>query len=556
MGKSPKRTSNKHKYKRSNAKFYVKGNSKVERSEKIAETGARVIALLFYPAYLAVNGVKKLFKSNENQSKKHQASYVHKTKKSFNFSMDVHQITERVSGVLRTKILPYISDHKIVLASVTAAVLVTAVGLYGIGKLKPNDQIALDEQPTHVVSVAPKASDETENLEKEALTTEHATLQGVEGAVVSEPSERVGDVVQEIPQVKVLSAASVKTYQVLSNGKPVANFRTENEAERMLDALKAEFTSGTESEILEVYFYENVTIKPAYLDIVGFEGYDEVSDALIYVRKGTKQEKTHKVQKGENYWVIAQYYGVTPEDLEAANPNVKPEALQIGMEISLVVPKPLITVVTVENEVYSDRIAFDVTYESTSSLYKGESKTKVSGSYGERVIEAEVLKQNGREIVRKVLSEEVVKEPQTKVVYQGTKDPPPRIGTGTYIHPTSRGPVTSNFGWRTLRGKSDYHTGIDIGISTGTSVKAVDGGVVTAVGYNKSLGYYVFVDHGANVSSKYLHLSKILVSRGEKIFQGQTIAKSGNTGNSTGPHLHLEILINNVPQNPKNYIKF
>lgn len=522
MGKNHKKASNKKTYKRSNAKLYVKGDSGVARKEKIAETGAKAIALAFYPAYLAVTGIKKV----ANSLSKPDNSY------SVNRIIDVNKISEKVK--------PFIVKNKIALGTAAAVVVVSSLGIYALNKLPASEPLAATEDQTVVVSVKPT----------EAEVAVEAPIEPASTAISSEASVNA-------PEVKVMSAASVKAYQVLSNGKPVANFRTENEANRLLDALKAEFTSGEDVEILDVYFHEKVEVVPAFLDIVSFDGYDEVQTALEYIRKGTKQEKLHTVQKGENYWVIAGYYGVSPYDLEAANPDIKPEALQIGMEISLVVPKPLITVVTVENSVYSDKIAFDVEYEPTSSLYKGETKTKINGVYGERVIEAEVIRQNGRELARKIIAEDIVSEPKTKVVYQGTKDPPPRIGTGTYIHPTSRGIVSSNFGWRTLRGRSDYHTGIDVALPTGSNVKAVDGGVVTHVGYDaSSLGWYVYIDHGANVSSRYLHNSKILVSRGDKVYQGQTIAYSGNTGYSTGPHLHLEIRVNGVPQNPRNYIKF
>lgn len=525
MGKNHRKASNKKTYKRSTAKLYVKGDSSMARKEKFAETGAKAIALAFYPAYLAVTAVKKVFTKTPSSSKSNQTF---KSSNTFNFNT----ATE--------KIKPFILKNKIALGTAGAVLVVSAFGINALMNLPTNQTLAEPEGQSIVVNVTPQQPEVEVDLQGDSGIT----------ALSSETTVKA-------PEVKVMSAASVKSYQVLSNGKPVANFRTENEANRMLEALKAEFTSDSEVEILDVYFHEKVEIAPAFLDIVSFEGYDEVQTALEYIRKGTKQEKLHKVQKGENYWVIAGYYGISPYDLEAANPDIRPEALQIGMEISLVVPKPLITVVTVENAVYSDQIAFEVEYEPTSSLYKGETKTKINGVYGERVIEAEVLRQNGRELARKVIAEEVVSEPKTKVVYQGTKDPPPRIGTGTYIHPTSRGIVSSNFGWRTLRGRSDYHTGIDVALPTGSNVKAVDGGVVTHVGYDaSSLGWYVYIDHGANVSSRYLHNSKILVSRGDKVYQGQTIAYSGNTGYSTGPHLHLEIRVNGVPQNPRNYIKF
>ena len=185
-------------------------------------------------------------------------------------------------------------------------------------------------------------------------------------------------------------------------------------------------------------------------------------------------------------------------------------------------------------------------------MYKGESKTKTNGVYGERAVVAEIIKENGREVGRTILDENVTAEPQAKVVYKGTKDPPPKMGTGNLVHPTSRGVITSEFGWRWGR----RHTGIDIGLNVGSNVKAADGGVVTFAGYSSSYGRYIIIDHGGNITTLYAHNSSLLVSKGDKIYQGQLIAYSGNTGYSTGPHLHFEVRISGVPQNPRNYVNF
>lgn len=525
MGKKRTGTSQKHIVKRSTNKVYVKGDEKIERIEKIADFGAKAIALSLYPLFLATAGVEKLtkkIKSNKN----------HNTKYSNNDNF-IQAINEKVKSGLGTA-KPFVIKHKWVLGGVGAVVLVSTIGYFAFEAMTPTDLIGADMTNAHVVSVPTKALE----------------IETVEASVNEVAVETAGTV--NVPEIKVMSMASVKVHQVVVNNKPVASFKTESEANRMLEALKAQFTLVDDVEILDVYFKEEVKVNPGYIDIMDFEAYDTVETALEYVKKGTREVKIHTVQKGENYWVIADYYGVNPYDLEAANPDIKAETLQIGMEISLVTPRPLINVVTVEKATYSDKIAFEVEYEQTNSLYKGETKTKVGGAYGERVVEAELIRHNGREIGRTIISENITVQPQTKVVYQGTKDAPPRIGTGSLAHPTSRGIVTSEFGWRWGR----QHTGIDIGLNIGTSVKAADGGVVTFAGYSSSYGRYIIIDHGGNLSTLYAHNSVLNVKKGDKVFQGQVIAASGNTGYSTGPHLHFEVRKNGVPQNPRNYVKF
>ena len=119
------------------------------------------------------------------------------------------------------------------------------------------------------------------------------------------------------------------------------------------------------------------------------------------------------------------------------------------------------------------------------------------------------------------------------------------------IRPVS-GTVTSRFGSRWGRS----HKGIDIGAPKGTPIKAVASGTVTVAQYGYSGGYgnYVMISHGNGVQTLYGHCNSLNVSVGEQVSQGQVIAFVGNTGNSFGNHLHLEIRVNGVAQNPQNYL--
>lgn len=120
------------------------------------------------------------------------------------------------------------------------------------------------------------------------------------------------------------------------------------------------------------------------------------------------------------------------------------------------------------------------------------------------------------------------------------------------IRPMS-GTITSRFGAVSSR-RVSRHTGLDIAASTGTKIKACAGGTVTFSGYKGSYGYMVVVNHGNGVETYYGHCSKLYVKAGQQVKQGDVIAAVGNTGNSTGPHLHLEIRLNGVAYNPQNYL--
>lgn len=115
------------------------------------------------------------------------------------------------------------------------------------------------------------------------------------------------------------------------------------------------------------------------------------------------------------------------------------------------------------------------------------------------------------------------------------------------------GIITSRYGVSSSLRKST-HTGIDIAATTGTPVKVVADGIVTSASYNGSYGNLVKIDHGNGVETWYAHNSKICVKVGQMVNAGDTIAAVGSTGNSTGPHLHLEIRLNGVAQNPQLYL--
>lgn len=354
-----------------------------------------------------------------------------------------------------------------------------------------------------------------------------------------------------IDNTKNYMKASLTGFCISVNDKDIAFFKTRDDAYTVLNTLKASFKE-TEKSYVKVFFKESVEVVPSSIGLVERTSFDSAEESLYFITKGTDEEKIHEVKKGENFWVIASYYNVGVADLIKANPDIKPERLQIAQKISLIVPKPLITVGTVEMAEYAEAIPFDIEYEDNASMFKGEFKTKVTGVKGERVVDAEVYYENGIEVGRLVLDEEVLSVPAIKVVYRGTKNPPPRKGTGTFAKPITRGVVTSEFGWRWGR----RHNGIDIGLATGNDVKAADGGVVVFSGTKGGYGKCVIIDHGGNLKTLYAHNSKLYVRKGDKVFKGQTVAASGNTGVSTGPHLHFEIQKNGTPVNPRNYLKF
>ena len=170
--------------------------------------------------------------------------------------------------------------------------------------------------------------------------------------------------------------------------------------------------------------------------------------------------------------------------------------------------------------------------------------------------ESETIDTTSIEVAKSTIEEKVeqkAEEVQKQKEEQERLDKMPSInGIKLAVQPVS-GVITSRYGVSSRLRKST-HTGLDIAASTGTPIKVIADGTVTCASYQGSYGKLVKIDHGNGLETWYGHTSKMYVSVGQKVTAGDVIAAVGSTGNSTGPHLHLEIRINGEHVNPQNYL--
>ncbi len=234
------------------------------------------------------------------------------------------------------------------------------------------------------------------------------------------------------------------------------------------------------------------------------------------------------------------------ETLENENSTIR-----IGDILIITVPEPELSVTRVEQNYYEEIYDADIVYVDEDSWYTYQTEVLQQPSAGFRKIVANVAYLNEKEVSREILKEEVVSEAVPKIVKRGTKTPP------TFIKPISGGRLSSPFGKRKApkKGASTYHKGMDWAVPTGTAVYASCGGTVSKAGWGSGYGYVVYIKHEDGSQTRYAHLSKVLVKSGQTVKQGERIALSGNTGVSTGPHLHFEILINGAHVNPAKYLQ-
>lgn len=124
-------------------------------------------------------------------------------------------------------------------------------------------------------------------------------------------------------------------------------------------------------------------------------------------------------------------------------------------------------------------------------------------------------------------------------------------------HPVAGVPLGSAFGWRIdpITGQSALHSGLDFPADIGTPILAAAGGVVVVSEFHPAYGNVVEVDHGNDLVTRYAHGSRVLVQKGDVVRRGQKIAEVGTSGRSTGPHLHFEVLVSGVPQDPMKFLQ-
>ena len=307
--------------------------------------------------------------------------------------------------------------------------------------------------------------------------------------------------------------------------------------------------SDYELGLMSIDFGDKVEIVESYLPD------EEISDLSTAVDEVTKDKETnqiYEVQSGDTLGSIALKYDLTVADLIAMNESLEDEFTRIRPEDELIVtvPEPELSVVYSIQEYYEEDYEAEVQYVDNDSWYTTQTKVLQEPSAGHRKVVALVNYTDDSEVSREIEKEEVTYAAVPKIIERGTIVPP------TYIKPISGGRLSSGFGRRSAptKGASTYHKGVDWATPVGTAVMASSSGVVTRAGWGSGYGYCVYIRHADGRETRYGHLSKVLVSVGQTVSQGQKIALSGNTGVSTGPHLHFEILINGTQVNPLNYL--
>ena len=342
--------------------------------------------------------------------------------------------------------------------------------------------------------------------------------------------------------------ALVTAYGMRVDGQELGYAPTKDALYQLLDEVAQPYL--TENTI-RYDFVEDVEVYPIELPSNTQYDVESIRTTLGQLRV---EQSTYEVKKGDTFNAIAYSLDMWPNELSVLNPDVLVDKIWVGQELVIQQAVPFLSVENTTEETYEQEIPSPVEYIETAELYVGDTKVKEQGEDGVERVNAHVTYINGVEQGRNILSAETLKEPTTTYAYTGTTPRPVTASNGYFIWPV-RGPITSNFGGRNLWGSYDFHLGLDIACRTGTAIKAADGGTVIKSGWSGSYGKLVASRHDNGDVTYYAHNSQLLVSVGQKVYQGQIIARSGATGNVSGPHCHFEVRINGTSVNPRNYLR-
>ena len=347
---------------------------------------------------------------------------------------------------------------------------------------------------------------------------------------------------------------------IVVNGKQIGVVKDQATAERILEAIKKGYTPNTDkskvkaasvsndskTKVESVTLKERVetsSVKTSPSDILAEQ------DILRLIKQGTLEQKKYKVQDGDTISDIANKHGLTTNQLYQLNPGLSGELIHIGDDLNVTAMKPLVTVQVKETVVAKESIPYPTEYQENSSMYKGQTRTSQTGKDGSKTVTYEITSENGVTVQKKALSETINTQPVKQIVQRGTKVAPSR-GSGTLVWPTYGGSISSPYGGRWGR----MHDGIDI-IGGNHVIRAADSGVVSFAGWKNGYGLATIINHNNGMQTLYGHQSKINVSVGQRVDKGQSIGVMGNTGRSTGTHLHFEVHVGGGTRNPLNYVR-
>lgn len=368
---------------------------------------------------------------------------------------------------------------------------------------------------------------------------------------VSSANKDVDDADAVINKLTYMTDIETTAYGIYESGKLLTVVDDAKTAENVMEEMLAYYgkpDKGMKKESLS--FANKVEIKPVDVMLTSVQS---AADAEKQLSEGGTIEIKHIIKETETVKSIATSYNVKESGMRGAKAGSRLSDLESGDIVIMTKEVKPLSVQLVESGKMSEILPYETEKQETDSLYKGDTQVQQAGEDGRQIITGKVTRVNGKIIKRDLKKKELVKEPVKEIVLVGTKDKPKTTSTGDFDSPIkSAYTINANgrFGLRWGR----MHEGLDYSCPTGTPIYAADGGTVTKSGVYGGYGNCLVIRHDNGSETLYGHCSKLNVGVGAKVYKGQVVAAVGNTGRSTGAHLHFEIHIGGKPVNPESYL--
>lgn len=290
----------------------------------------------------------------------------------------------------------------------------------------------------------------------------------------------------------------------------------------------------------------------------------EASRLLDVLTNQKKSEAVYyTIQNGDTPSEVAQSYGISYSELKAMNPNVNFSVFKVGTKLLVSQEVNFVRVKIIKIVERNESTPYKTEKIESSKLFRGDTRTIRKGVKGTDKVTYLTTFIDGVQVSAEEIDRITLIDPITEKIQVGTKKTGYSGGSydvvvkGKFVWPVSGlYTITSYYGNR----RSGWHTGLDISgpSASGKLVLAAESGTVELVKFsNRSYGNQVVINHGNGVKTRYAHMldGSISVSVGQRVSRGQPIGRVGNTGNSSGAHLHFEVIVNGNTVNPINYIK-
>lgn len=262
---------------------------------------------------------------------------------------------------------------------------------------------------------------------------------------------------------------------------------------------------------------------------------------------------TYKSSAGDTFEKIAEKFNMDYSELITLNYEIysKGGKIPAGTAITVKVPRYRLETQYYHFETYTQTIEHGIIQKADSGHYIGFSSVSSEGEDGLETVTVKVVIKDKNVTDKIITDRKTLKEPVDEVITIGTKSTGNVSYLTKYLWPTKE----TGFFISAYYGDDRNHKGLDIATPVGTEIFAADEGTVTNAGYDeKGYGYYVIITHKDGYKTLYGHCSVLLVSSGDAVDRGDLIAYSGNTGNTTGPHLHFEVRYNGDRIDPAPFL--